>query len=284
MKTLNPALPVATIILASCNATMRFESSTTEDVPQQTSVTPEEDSAEVEERRTLERELRLAHARLEIQRLEAESAAMQEELRLHHAELSLEEARQTLSVFEESVAPERLARERLSLESAKDRAREAADELAQIEIMYKDQDLDDLTAEFVVSRGRRNAERAAKRIELEELAFARLEAHEIPQEARSLTLAVQKAEAELEGLRREREIANRRRDLDLWEARHKLDEKRKELEEMGPGAPDAESAPRHPHEGEEDHHQAEEGEHRHEEQGHQRWRGSHEHSRSGAPK
>ncbi len=66
-------------------------------------------------------------------------------------------------------------------------------ELAQIEIMYKDQNLDGLTAEFVVSRGRRNAERAAQRIEIQEFGFARFKNHELPQEEQGLSLPVEKA-------------------------------------------------------------------------------------------
>ena len=129
-------------------------------------------------------------------------------------------------------APRRLAGEMLDLRAAKDRAQEAVDELKQIEIMYDEQDLDDMTAEFVVSRGRRNAERAEARIALQEAAFKALEERELPAQEASLGLDLQKAEAALAAAVRKGEITRRNLQLAIDEATARLEGLEADVEEL----------------------------------------------------
>jgi len=187
-------------------------------------------SKKADAREALEHKVHLAAERLALQEREMHESGKQFEDRVRFANVELGMAQAKLDIFRESVMPERLANERLSLASVKDRAQQAADELAQIEIMYEDQDLDDLTAEFVVSRGRRNAERAAQRIGIMEIGFARLENHELPQEEQGLSLAVEKAASALHRLHSDHEIDHKRKELALEEARFALHTLAKELD------------------------------------------------------
>jgi hypothetical protein len=196
-------------------------------------------------REAREHKVHLAAERLALQEREMHESEKQFEDRVRFANVEMEMAQAKLEVFRKSVMPERLASERLNLASAKDRAQQAADELAQIEIMYKDQDLDDLTAEFVVSRGRRNAERAAQRIEIQEIGFARFKNHELPQEEQGLSLSVEKAASALRRLHSDHEIDRRRKELALDEAHFDLDKLAKESDEL--------NEQEHEHDGDESH-------------------------------
>lgn len=186
-------------------------------------------SDEARELRNLERKLEVARTRQ--QKVELEQAAFEQELegQIRHANAEVEMARARLALFRESSAPNRLASARLELQAAKDRAQEAADELAQIEIMYKDQDLDDLTAEFVVSRGRRSAARAAARIEIQEGELTALETRELPQEDKRLELELDKAIEKLGDAQREGEIGRLGQQIAATEARNEIARLEEEL-------------------------------------------------------
>ena len=207
-----------------------------------TSVAPEaggdaEDTeSSARELRDAERKLRVARARLEVARLEATAYETEQGVRARHASAEVELAKASLARFQEADSPNRLASEKLELRSAKDRAQEAADELAQIEIMYEDQDLDDRTAEFVVSRGRRAAERAAARIAIQEGELAALETLELPEEEARLKLALEKAIAEAEALARETEIGTHEKTIAVQEAENELARLEEELAELLEGA------------------------------------------------
>lgn len=217
---------VLVAFLASCAATPSAEAAVDGGAqPEQ----KKEDDLE-DELRELAHELEIKKARLEIARLEEEAFAAAHETKLRHAKADVELAEARLAAFRDAESPRRLASERLDLQHARDRAQEAADELAQIQIMYEGQDLDDLTAEFVVSRGRRSAARAAARIELQERALNALEERELPQELRKLELALDRATTGLSELEREGEIAWRGKVIAVQEAEHAVQKVARELE------------------------------------------------------
>lgn len=170
----------------------------------------------------LERKLEVAKARLAVAQLEAEAFERQQQVKVWEASMAVEMAEAKLGRFREADMPNRLASERLDLRTAKDRAQEAADELKQIEIMYEEQDLDDLTAEFVVSRGRRSAERAAARIGIQEAKLKALEERELPEEEKSLSVALDKAKAGLDKASAEGETGTRNKAIAVQEAENTI--------------------------------------------------------------
>ena len=145
----------------------------------------------------IELDLALAEQRLVQAQLEADTHDLDARTRIEHAQIEVELAKAKLVKFEKLDAPNRRASAELDLRSAKDRAQEAADELKQIELMYEGQDLQDLTAEFVVSRGRRNAERAAARIAIQERELDALVNHALPLERKQLALELERKRAGL---------------------------------------------------------------------------------------
>jgi len=215
MKRVRVMAPLAAVLLLGC--------ATTESVNGDSPQASRESAAKTERKREdLERKLDVARARLALARTEEKAYGEDLEARIRHASGEVELARARLARFREADAPNRLATERLELRTARDRAQEAAEELAQIEIMYKDQDLDDLTAEFVVSRGRRAAERAAERIEILEGELRALEERELPQEGERLALELDKAEAGLTKAEREGEIGRQNKAISVKEAENEI--------------------------------------------------------------
>jgi len=180
----------------------------------------------------LGRKLELARARLEVAALESKAFDAKHETRVRHANVEVGMAEARLATFREADMPNRLATQTLSLQGTKDRAQEAADELAQIEIMYAEQDLDDQTREFVIQRGRRNAERAAKRIEIQEVEFLKLKERELPQEEQKLALALDKATSSLQAADREGEIGRQQKAISLKQTENEVHKLELELAEL----------------------------------------------------
>jgi len=137
---------------------------------------------------TAELDVAVAEQMLVQARMEVEAHELDARSSIEHAQIEVELAKAKLVKFEKLDAPNRRASMELDLRSARDRAEEAADELKQIELMYADQDLHDMTAEFVVARGRRNAERAEARIAIQERELDALVNHTLPLERKQLAL------------------------------------------------------------------------------------------------
>ena len=185
-----------------------------------------DDTADTEE---LQRDLELAKARLDVATVQLEARELDHKVRMEQAAADIELAKKALKKFTEADMPARVASAELDLRSARDRAQEAQDELEQIEIMYAEQDLNDKTAEFVVSRGRRSAERAKARIAIQEAQYKTLLEAELPMERSKLELAVRKhenglAQAELEGA-----ISRRNQEISVQEATNKVESLERKL-------------------------------------------------------
>ncbi len=144
------------------------------------------------------------------------------------AELALAEA--ALAAFQRFDRVTKQEEAELELQGTRDRAMEAAEELAQLEAMYREQDLDDKTREFVLSRGRRDAERAQQRIRLAERSLQQLVQEELPREETKLRLEVDRARAALSAAEHAEALDQRRRSLELDELRYELEEVTRKLE------------------------------------------------------
>jgi hypothetical protein len=153
------------------------------------------DEKDDSKRGAIERKFKIAEMRLHHANMELASEEMNSEVSvdLAHAELGVVKAKQ--AQFQSLDMPNRIARAELSLRSAQDRATEAQEELEQLKIMYDEQDLQDMTAEFVINRGKRQAERAQASLAIQKLEFEALQKHEVPRELRGLELEVTRKES-----------------------------------------------------------------------------------------
>jgi hypothetical protein len=175
------------------------------------------------------RKVEVLKRKIELGELELAALAARQGPALVAARTELALAEGELTTFRDFDRPTRLGTAALDLRGTTDRAQEAADELAQIQVMYAEQDLDDLTAEFVVARGRRQAERAAERIKLEEQELARLTDRTLPAEEQKLALAVDRARAGVADTERSNEIERRNKELALDDLRFELAQLQKKL-------------------------------------------------------
>ncbi len=182
--------------------------------------------------KSLERKLALAAMKLEQAQLEAEAGliAAQASVRQSGEELAIAQGK--MHQYREFDSKRGIEESRLALLGSKDRAEEAAEELAQIDLMYKDQDLDDRTAEFVIKRGRRNAERAAAHIQLEEMALAALTEHEVPREIRQHELTVSQKQIAVETAKRSLQSQLLKNQISIASAESEIAGLREELEQL----------------------------------------------------
>jgi hypothetical protein len=142
--------------------------------------------------------LAIAHLQLEVAEKRAESSRMRKA-----GELEL--ARSELAQFDENDAPNRVAKSRLDLARRHDALTEQKEELAQLEMMYEQQDLADKTREIVLARGKRRVERAQADVAIAERDAAALEAKALPRERAKLALEIEAKSRELEEMKRDAE-------------------------------------------------------------------------------
>lgn len=220
-----PLLPL--LSLASC---IGVSKTTTVSEPPAAAEPAEEPGPDPEELARLEHELEAARVRLEIARIERDGALVGKEQSLAHQREDLALAEAELATFLEVELPNRVAGAELSLQASRDRALEAAEELAQLEIMYEDQDLEERTREFVISRGRREAERTAARLAIQEAELTALKERELVERRTRLEIAVARAREGVVSDERELEVTRLRQDLALKEAERAVEKAEAALE------------------------------------------------------
>ncbi len=184
----------------------------------------------------LEHQVEIKRDRLAVAQMEAEVFEASHQRRMEFASEELSLAKTQLGIFKDFDLPNRIERSELALRASKDRAQEAADELKQIEIMYDEQDLADETAEFVVARGRRRAERAQAQIAIEEREHEKLVKRELPAEQAKLVLSVEKAREALESTKRDGELAAQNKAIAIKESKRALEDAETELADAKSGA------------------------------------------------
>lgn len=152
-----------------------------------------------------DRDLATARDKLAIARLQVDLAEKRTETGRLRKERELELARSELAQFEESDAPTRLAKSKLDLARRRDAVTEQKEELAQLEMMYEQQDLADKTREIVLQRGKRRVERAEADLAIGERETATLEGKVLPRERAKLALEIDVKARELEEMKRDAE-------------------------------------------------------------------------------
>ncbi len=136
--------------------------------------------------------------KLQVARLQLATAEQREETSRMRKEKELELQKAELAQFDESDAPSRLAKANLDLARRRDALAEQQEELAQLEMMYEQQDLADKTREIVLQRGKRRVERAQEELAIVERDTKTLESRTLPRERGKLALEVEVKERELQ--------------------------------------------------------------------------------------
>jgi hypothetical protein len=180
----------------------------------------------------LEHKLAVAERRLDQSRMELEIHELSSAFEIEAAEHELKHAMAVLEDFVGSDMPNRVASSELRLQGSKDSAAEAAEELAQIMIMYEEQDLEDMTAEFVIQRGRRRAERTQRSLEIQTSEHEALVASELPRERKGLEMDVRRKQHALEMAKRRARAGRLDKEIALVKAEFEIQELRREVEQL----------------------------------------------------
>jgi hypothetical protein len=158
-------------------------------------------------------------------------ALASEEVTLRQAERDERVATEDARRFDEVDEKRRLAESALELRGSSDNLLETREELAQLEMMYKESDLGDATAEIVLNRTRRRLQRAEEGHQLREQRAADLRTITLPREREKLalelkakTVALENARRQAEQGRMQRELAKRDLDFDLRKQARELED------------------------------------------------------------
>ncbi|HEY3244227.1 MAG TPA: hypothetical protein VGM03_12845 [Phycisphaerae bacterium] len=156
-------------------------------------------------RAKLERDAQIARLKLGQARTGSQNSEAQQQSAMTKANADLELSTRKLANFKEQTAPTRVARGELSLQRSQDGVKEAEEELAQLEMMYKDEQFAGQTKEIVLERGRRRLNRSRRDLEIQQTEFATLKEKTLPVEVGELELQVQDKQREIDRLKREAE-------------------------------------------------------------------------------
>lgn len=148
-------------------------------------------------------------------------------LDLAQAERSLMLAERALKQYLETDQPLAIRSAKHSLKSSEGQLENAAEELSQLEKMYKADDLTEETEEIILKRARRSVESAELFLELSKVETERTLAEEIPEHEIQLTEAAKREELDLAKLRVSTPVQKKQQEIAL----EKLERTQKKLVE-----------------------------------------------------
>ena len=191
----------------------------------------DEIAAQRDEVEQLERQLHEAEVKMEISEFQWHLAEDEAEHQRESEHRALEEANRDLHLFHEFGEAKKTHGAHQSLAYAENRLQDAEAELEQLSTLYEGSELEDGTAELILSRGERQLDQARKSLEQ-----ARRDHHvslaiEIPEQRESLERAVSDAERAMERGDIERQIAEMEHELGSQQQHRDLEKLREELEE-----------------------------------------------------
>lgn len=148
-------------------------------------------------RASLERELPIAQEKLARAQKDVADQSIDNTAAAAKLQKELALAKSKLETFEKREMPAKVAKAQLDLQNVRDNVDNSQEELEQLEIMYKDQDLADKTREIVIRRAKRDLERARQRLGLQEIELATLTERTLPQDREKLALDVEEKDREM---------------------------------------------------------------------------------------
>jgi len=183
---MKPALSTWAFLLAAAVLTGGCSSSPPAATDAPATAGKEKETAQ--KRAGLERDLALAREKIAKAKRDLADQEASGSASLAKAKGDLDVVQGRLKTFDEKEAPNKLAKARLDLQMARDQNDDAKEELEQLELMYKDQDLADKTREIVIRRTKRQLARTEDHLKLQEDDLKILEERTIPQDREKIAL------------------------------------------------------------------------------------------------
>ena len=218
------ALFALSIVLVGCRTTSASGEKTAMASPQKQTAVAEEPAAKddgdaekkakekAKEKKKNERKLARLELQLGVARLKLDKARLameHSEIKGHNAvakaDAELDLTARKFADFTENSAPMRLERSEYDLRRRRDTFVESQEELAQLEMMYAQEDFADKTKEIVLERGRRRLQRSQENLAMTERSLDVL---------RRVTIPIETREHELRVEEKERSLGDKHRDLE----------------------------------------------------------------------
>ena len=170
----------------------------------------------------VENDLRLARATHEKQTQDLELGAKGDALALLLAETAVKDAATNLQSFEEVEGRHMVATAELNVKFMEDGLGDQVEELAQLEKMYKSEELTNATSEIVVRRARRNIERTKLSLEMSRAELSNVKTVKYPQQHQTLAHAVEVSKNALETLKSAQGLSRIQREVEAQKAKAAL--------------------------------------------------------------
>jgi len=158
-------------------------------------------------RAKMERDLQISRQKLTRAEMAAKHTELAHQVSLRKAEMELDLAHHKFKDYAENSVPQRIARAELNVRRSQDRLREAEQELAQLEMLYAEEEFADKTKEIVLERGKQRLERSREGHAITQRDLTILLEFTIPIEMKKKEMEVDAKERQLERSRRDAEAA-----------------------------------------------------------------------------
>jgi multidrug resistance efflux pump len=170
----------------------------------------------------VDNDLRLARATYEKQQQDLEIGGRGDALALLQAETAAKDAVTNLKSFEDVEGRHMVATVELNVKFMEDGLGDQVEELAQLEKMYKSEELTNATSEIVVRRAKRNIDRTKLSLDMARAELANVKTVKYPQQHETLSHAVEVAKNALESLKSTQALTKIQREVETQKAKAAL--------------------------------------------------------------
>lgn len=183
------------------------------------------------------RELEFARLELKIEKQKLAAAARKAQDEVETSEYAFKKAAAALEQFDKVEQPLALAQAQLSLDRATWGMEEDRQELAELQKLYAENQVEGTTKELVIQRSQKKLDFAKTALEHEQKEFDAKKGFELPAKRKDLERAKVEAEKELRDARAEKTRTADENELELRKQEAKLDDLEKEIKELGGTVP-----------------------------------------------
>jgi multidrug resistance efflux pump len=170
----------------------------------------------------IENDLRVARATHEKAQADLSIGTKADALALHQAETAVKDAETLLKSYEEVEGKHMVQQIELNVKFLEDALHDQTEELAQLEKMYKSEELTNATSEIVVRRARRNMERTKTSLDMGRVEAANMKSVKYPQQRNVLAHAIEVARNALDGVKAAQALSRVQRDAEATKAKATL--------------------------------------------------------------
>jgi HlyD family secretion protein len=167
----------------------------------------------------LENDLRVARAAHEKAQADLGIGAKGDALALLQAQTAVKDAEGALKSFEEVEGKHMVQQVELNVKFMEDALHDQTEELAQLEKMYKSEELTNATSEIVVRRARRNLDRIRTSLEMGRAEAANVKSFRFPQQRNTFAHAIEVTRNALDGLKAMQALSKVQREVEAGKSK-----------------------------------------------------------------